>query len=133
MRVNLACACAFGAFLSLGAFSELASAEVALKDKTEILGKWTLESVAPGLEKPKIVENRIWEFRADGVVVTSGYNRHFKRDDTQQFKYSIVDGKIRAEDPGRPGKYLDYGVYEKSSDSMILKGGMEGFYFFKKE
>jgi hypothetical protein len=92
-----------------------------------------LESVAPGLEKPKIQENRTWDFRADGVVVTSGYNRHFKRDDSQQFNYSVTDGKIRAEDPGRPGKYLEYAIYEKSGDSMILKGGMEGFYFFKKK
>ncbi len=130
MRIQLAFA--FGAVLSLGAFSELAWADVALKDNTEILGKWTLESVAPGLAKPKIEENRLWEFRSDGVVVTSGYNRHFKRDDTQQFKYSVVDGKIKAEDPGRPGKTLDYAVHEKSENSMILKGGMEGFYFFKK-
>ena len=130
MRIQLAFA--FGAVLSLGAFSELAWADVALKDNTEILGKWTLESVAPGLAKPKIEENRLWEFRSDGVVVTSGYNRHFKRDDTQQFKYSVVDGKIKAEDPGRPGKTLDYAVHEKSGNSMILKGGMEGFYFFKK-
>ena len=130
MRIQLAFA--FGAVLSLGAFSELAWADVALKDNSEILGKWTLESVAPGLAKPKIEENRLWEFRSDGVVVTSGYNRHFKRDDTQQFKYSVVDGKIKAEDPGRPGKTLDYAVHEKSGNSMILKGGMEGFYFFKK-
>ena len=130
MRIQLAFA--FGAVLSLGAFSELAWADVALKDNSEILGKWMLESVAPGLAKPKIEENRLWEFRSDGVVVTSGYNRHFKRDDTQQFKYSVVDGKIKAEDPGRPGKTLDYAVHEKSGNSMILKGGMEGFYFFKK-
>jgi hypothetical protein len=131
MRIKLACA--FGAFLLLSALYGVAWAELALKDNTEILGKWTLEAVAPGLEKPKIEENRTWEFRADGVVVTSGFNRHFKRDDTQQFKYSIVDGKIRAEDPGRPGKSLDYAVYEKTGNSMILKGGMEGFYFFKKK
>ncbi len=108
-------------------------ADVPLKDNKEILGQWVLESVAPSLNKPKIQENRTWEFRADGVVVTSGYNRHFGRDDTQQFKYSIVDGKIKAEDPGRPGKHLEYTVYEKAGDSLILKGGIEGFYFFKKK
>ena len=131
MKIELACALV--SVLSLGAISKLAWADVALKDSSEIIGKWTLESVAPGLEKPKIQENRIWEFRANGVVVTSGYNRHFKMDDTQQFNYTVVDGKIKAEDPGRPGKTLDYAVYEKTGDSMILKGGMEGFYFFKKK
>jgi hypothetical protein len=120
------------AFLA-GAFCASAWAEVALQDSSEIVGSWLLESVAPGLAKPKIPENRTWEFRADGVVITSGFNRHFGRNDTQQFKYSIVNGKIKADDPGRPGKSLEYAVYEKSGDAMILKGGMEGFYFFKKK
>ncbi len=124
---------ALGTVFLSGALSASAWAEVPLKDNTEILGQWVLESVAPSLSKPKIQENRTWEFRADGVVVTSGFNRHFGRDDTQQFKYSVVDGKIKAEDPGRPGKTLDYTVYEKSGDSLILKGGIEGFYFFKKK
>ena len=119
-------------FLS-GAFSAGLWADVPLQDGKEIQGKWLLQAVAPGLTKPKIEENRTWEFRADGVVVTSGYNRHLKQDDSQQFKYSIVDGKIRAEDPGRPGKTMDYSVYERNGDALILKGGIEGFYFFKKK
>jgi len=119
-------------FLS-GACNAGAWADIPLQDNKEILGKWLLEAVAPGLGKPKIEENRTWEFRADGVVVTSGYNRHLKQDDSQQFKYSIADGKIRAEDPGRPGKAMDYTVYEKTGNGLILKGGIEGFYFFKKK
>lgn len=115
-------------FASLSAW-----AEVPLKDNSEIIGKWVLESVAAGINKPKIEENRIWEFRADGVLVTSGYNRHLKRDDTQQFKYTVESGKVKVEDAGRPGKTQDYAVYEKTGDVMILKGGIEGAYFFKKK
>ena len=115
------------------AFGANVQAEVKLKDNTEIAGQWVLEYVAPSLEKTKIAENRIWEFRVDGVLVTSGYNRHFSRDDTQEFKYQVVDGLIKADNPGRPGKTLDYKVYEKTGDSMILQGGLEGFYFFKKK
>jgi hypothetical protein len=126
-------ASAFGALFLASVFGTAAWAEVALKDNKEILGSWLLVSVAPGFEKPKIEENRTWDFRADGVVVTSGYNRHFKTDDTREFKYIVADGKIKLEEPGRPGKTSDYAVYEKNADSMILKGGMEGFYFFKKK
>jgi hypothetical protein len=122
-----------GSILLLGALSMTVRAEVLLKDNSEILGTWLLESVAPGLDKPKISENRTWEFRADGTVVTSGYNRHFGRDDTQEFKYQVANGKIQADFPGRPGKTLDYKVYERSGDTMILQGGLEGFYFFKKK
>ena len=124
---------AVGSLILLGGLSNAVCGEIALKDSKEILGNWTLESVAPGLDKPKIEENRTWEFRADGVVVTSGFNRHFKTDDTREFKYSIAEGKLKLEEPGRPGKTSDYIVYDKTGNSMILKGGMEGFYFFKKK
>jgi hypothetical protein len=112
--------------------STTAWADVFLKDNSEIVGTWRLESVAPGLEKPRIAENRTWEFKADGVIVTSGFNRHFGTEDRHEWKYEIVNGRIVSDNPGRPGKPIEYVVYEKTADSMTLKGGIEGFYFFKK-
>jgi len=111
----------------------LAVGEVQLKDISEVAGSWTLESVSPSLTKPKVAENRVWEFRPNGVIVTSGFNRHFGREDSQQFNYAVVNGRILADNPGRPGKKEEFVVYEKTADSMILQGGMEGFYFFKKK
>jgi len=126
-------------FIGRGAISALlfmssatAWSEVLLKDASEIAGTWQLESVAASLSKPKIAENRTWEFRMDGVIVTSGFNRHFAQEDRHEFKYEIIDGKIVSDNPGRPGKPIEYVVYEKTNDTMILKGGLEGFYFFKK-
>lgn len=124
---------AAGLIWLVGAMGTTAFGEVPLKDNSEIVGTWRLESVAPALNKPKIEENRTWEFKSDGTIVTSGYNRHFKAEDRHEWKYKIVDGKIVADDPGRPGKTIDYMVYEKTPDRMILKGGIEGFYFFKKQ
>ncbi len=124
---------AIGAVLLSGALSNMVWADVPLKDSAEIQGQWLLEAVAPGIDKPKIPENRTWDFRSDGTVVTSGFNRHFGGEDTQTFKYEVSDGKIKADNPGRPGKTLDYKVYEKSGDRMILQGGLEGFYFFRKK
>jgi hypothetical protein len=118
--------------LVLCAMFNSADAEVLLTDNSELLGSWKLESVSPGYKKVKIEENRIWEFRADGTIVTSGYNRILHSDDRYEWKYQIVDGRIVAEDPGRPGKTMNYTVYEKTRDSMVLQGGIEGFYFFKK-
>jgi hypothetical protein len=119
--------------LGLLAFTSVASAEVALKDISEIAGTWKLESVSASLEKPRIPENRIWEFRPDGVIVTSGFNRHFNRNDSFQFTYKVANGKIITDDPGRAGKTIDYAVYKKEGDELILKGGLEGYYFFKKQ
>jgi hypothetical protein len=108
-------------------------AEVVLKDITEITGTWQLESVASNIDRPRIEENRTWEFRPDGVIVTSGYNRHFKTEDRHEWAFKIVNGKIVADDPGRPGRTIDYSVYKKEGNELILKGGLEGFYFFKKK
>lgn len=111
----------------------VATADVLLKDTSELIGTWKLEFVALGLNKPKIEENRIWEFRPDGTVVTQGHNRHFNIKDHYEWKYRIIDGKIAADDPGRPGKTIDYSVYKKEGNELILRGGIEGFYFFKKQ
>lgn len=119
--------------LALLAVASNGWAEVALTDGAELTGKWKLESVAPGINKARISENRVWEFRADGTIVTSGHNRILGGEDRYEWKYKIVDGKIVADDPGRPGRTIDYVVYEKTPDSMILKGGLEGFYFFRKQ
>ncbi|MBN2701750.1 MAG: hypothetical protein ACPW60_04870 [Methylohalobius sp. ZOD2] len=104
-----------------------------LQDAQPILGKWTLVEVAPRATGGRIPENREWDFQAGGKLVTSGYNRHFRRKDTQQFKYEIKDGMIVTDVPGRPGKQLTYRVYDLQDDSMVLKGGLEGFYFFKRK
>ena len=121
-----------GAVLMAG-FTAGASAEVALKEYGDIAGTWKLESVAAGLDKAQIPENRIWEFRTDGKIITSGYNRHFKTEDRHEWSYQILNGKIVTDDPGRPGKTIDYAVYKKEGNELILKGGLEGFYFFKKQ
>ncbi|MDD2767276.1 MAG: hypothetical protein PHT19_01000 [Methylococcus sp.] len=121
-----------GIALFAGLSAGSAFADITLKDASEIVGSWQLETVSSSIKGPRIEENRTWEFRADGVIVTSGYNRHLKMNDVHEWKYQIVNGKISADDPGRPGRTIDYSVYEKTGDSMILKGGIEGFYFFKK-
>lgn len=123
----------FAASLALVLGSPSVGAEAVLTDLSELLGTWKLESVAPGINKTKIAEDRTWEFRPDGVIVTSGFNRILKSNDRYEWKYKLVDGKIVAEDPGRPGKPIEYVMYEKSGNSMILKGGIEGYYFFTKK
>ena len=119
--------------IALALFMTNAYAEALVKDVSELFGTWKLESVAPGINKPRIDEDRTWEFRPDGVIVTSGFNRILKSNDRYEWKYRLSDDKIVAEDPGRPGKPIDYTIYEKSGNSMILKGGLEGFYFFSKK
>lgn len=125
--------CLILSFSVLMGWAAGARADIALKNVSEIAGTWKLESVSAGLDKPKIDENRLWEFRGDGIIVTSGYNRHFKANDRHEWSFKIENGKIVADDPGRPGKTIDYSVYKMEGNELILKGGLEGFYFFKKQ
>lgn len=104
-----------------------------LKDKSEIVGTWILKAVAPSLKRPRIEENRVWEFRKDGIIAISGYNRKMGINSKQDVKYHIQNGSILTPQVGRPGKFMTYRVYEKTDTLMTLKGGIEGYYFFKKK
>lgn len=121
------------AFIFLACISQSALAEILLKDNSEIAGRWLLESVAATLKGFKTDENRIWEFKTDGTLISSGYNRVLKTDDKMFFSYKVENGKILLVDPGRPHKPQTYEVYQREGDAMILKGGTEGYYFFKKK
>ena len=94
-------------FLGFVGVISFARADIALQNANEIAGTWVLESVAAGIDKARIDENRTWEFRTDGKIITSGYNRHFKTQDRHEWTYNILNGKIITDDPGRPGKTID--------------------------
>lgn len=117
----------------VGLAAKIVLADVELKNNSSILGAWLLESVAPSLEKTRIPENRTWEFKNDGTIVMSGYNRHFQREDSVTIAYRVENGEIVSEQPGRPGKPIVYSVYALDDAHMILKGGIEGFYFFVRK
>lgn len=127
-RVNAA-----AAFIVLAFVSNSALAEILLKDNSEIVGRWLLKSVALTLSNAKTEENRLWEFKPDGTLISSGYNRVLKIDDKMFFSYKVENGRILLLDPGRPHKPQTYEVYERVDDTMTLKGGSEGFYFFEKK
>lgn len=130
--VNLQRRTVMAALMVLMGVAGQAHAEYSLKDNSEIVGSWTLESVSSAIDKYRTPENRTWEFKADGALISSGYNRVIKVNDRMSFSYKVENGKIILLDPGRPNKPQTYEVYDKTDKSMILKGGSEGFYFFKR-
>jgi hypothetical protein len=115
-------------FSILAAFN--AYAEIKINDNSEIVGVWAVEETAPALDKPKRKAHEIWTFKSDGTFKNSAKDPRNNIETTS--KYLIENGIIKIEKPGRPGKYFRYQVYEKDVASMILKGGMEGFYFLVK-
>ena len=110
----------------------LAHAEVALKDNSEILGRWKLYAEAAkldGFKKDLIVE---WTFQPDGIIKTRQTDAGGRTSEMMfDLKYSIENGVIKKQTmPGRE-KYEDCHVVEKNNDSMVLKC-MYLFYFLTK-
>lgn len=104
-----------------------------LKDNKDVVGAWVLEAVARAVGKVKTEENRGWEFKPDGTLVTSGYNRVTKVDDRMSFSYRVEDGKLVLIDPARPTKPQILEVHERTDKTMTLIGGWEGVYYFRRQ
>jgi hypothetical protein len=112
-------------------FTFSANAEVALKDNSEILGRWNLYAEATkldGEQKPVKIE---WEFKKDGVLQTTATDPRGRTKEMKiAIKYSIENGDIKKQTtPGRE-KYESCKVVEKDSSKMTLK--CTYLYFFLK-
>jgi hypothetical protein len=122
----------FAFFFLISAFiSAAVYAQPIVKDRSDIVGAWALEMTAQkkdGSNSNKEVST--WDFRPDGTVIISGYNKFLKQDTTFEKTYEIAgDSVIEIKDDLGTIKYP---VIEKTDDEMILKGPY-GYHFFKKK
>jgi len=114
-------------------FALSAQADVALKDKSEILGKWDLYAEAAKLDGEKKALKVVWDFQEDGTLQTTatdsvGRTSEFKA----ALKYSVADGVIKKQaTPGRE-KYESCKVIEKDGPKMVLKCTYLYFFLTKK-
>lgn len=103
-------------------FAFSANAEVALKDNSEILGKWKLYAEAAkldGEQKPVTIE---WDFKSDGVLQQTATDSVGRTKEMKiAIKYVIENGEIKKQ--AKPGqeKYESCKVIEKDGSKMILK------------
>ena len=110
-----------------------AIAAVQIKDKSEIQGIWVIKATAPSLQRKKKPADQTWEFKGDGKVTIISRPHWANSVIKQTTTYTIENNLIKIARPGRPGKFDRYQVYEKQGNNMVLKGGMEGFYFMVKK
>ena len=103
-------------------FAFSANAEVALKDNSEILGKWKLYAEAPKLDGEKKTVTVEWDFQADGVLQTTATDSVGRTKEMKiAIKYAVENGEIKKQTtPGRE-KYESCKVVEKEGSKMILK------------
>ncbi len=103
-------------------FAWSAHADVALKDNSEILGKWSVNAEALKIDGEKKTIVSSWEFKNDGTlqsVSTDSLGR--TKEMTVSVKYTVEEGVIKKQlSPGRE-KYESCSVAQKEGTSMILK------------
>lgn len=114
----------------LSAFS--AHADVALKDASEILGKWKLTAEATKVDGEKKAVQIEWDFKADGVLQTTSTDSVGRTKEMKiAVKYSVEDGVIKKQTKLGQEKYESCKVVEKDGSNMILKCTFL-FYFLTK-
>ncbi len=103
-------------------FAFSANAEVALKDNSEILGKWNLYAESPKLDGEKKKVTVEWDFKADGILQTTATDSVGRTKEMKiAIKYTVENGGIKKQTvPGRE-KYESCKVVEKEGSKMILK------------
>jgi hypothetical protein len=118
--------------LSASFFALTASADVVLKDESEILGKWKVTAEAAKLdgEKKKVIVE--WEFAPGGVLKTISTDSNGRTNEMHiSIQYKVEDGVIKKQvSPGRE-KFENCKVVEKNGSDMILKCPFL-FYFLTK-
>jgi hypothetical protein len=109
-----------------------AHADVALKNNTDILGKWNVYAEAAKLDGEKKKIQVEWDFQADGTLQTTSTDSVGRTKEMKiAIKYFVEDGDIKKQTtPGRD-KYESCNVLEKDSDKMVLKCTYL-FYFLTK-
>ncbi len=103
-------------------FAFSANAEVALKDSSEILGKWNLYAEAAKLDGEQKAVKIEWEFKEDGTLQTTSTDSVGRTKEMKiAIKYFVENGEINKQtSPGRE-KYESCKVVEKEGSKMILK------------
>jgi hypothetical protein len=103
-------------------FAISANADIALKDNSEILGKWNLYAEAAKLNGEQKAVTVEWDFKKDGVLQTTATDSVGRTKEMKiAIKYFVENGEIKKQTtPGRE-KYESCKVVEKEGSKMILK------------
>jgi hypothetical protein len=113
-------------------FALSAHADVALKDESEILGKWKVTAEAAKLDGEKKMVIVEWDFQGGGVLMSKATDAGGRTLEMLiPIKYKVEDGVIKKQvSPGRE-KFESCKVVEKKGNEMILKCPFL-FYFLTK-
>ncbi len=99
-----------------------ASADIPLKDNSELVGKWNLYAEAAKVDGEKKAVKVEWIFQKDGTLETISTDSVGRTKEMKiAIKYSVENGELKKQTtPGRE-KYESCKVIEKEGSNMVLK------------
>lgn len=109
--------------LLAAAFQSLtASADIPLKDNSELVGKWNLYAEAAKFDGEKKAVKVEWDFQKDGTLETISTDSVGRTKEMKiAIKYAVENGELKKQTtPGRE-KYESCKVIEKEGSNMVLK------------
>jgi len=98
----------------------------------QLVGSWQLEGTTHKIEVEMNPEDQSWEFRADGTLKSVVEDRRADGTISLIAKYKIENNLLLIERVGRSNRWKRFQVLELTDSKMMLKGGIEGYMFFKR-
>ena len=109
-----------------------ANADVALKNASDILGRWKLTAEATKIDGEKKAVQVEWDFKDDGVLQTTATDSVGRTKEMKiAVKYAVENGVIKKQTKLGQEKYESCKVIEKEGANMVLKCTFL-FYFLTK-
>ncbi|MGR8936067.1 MAG: hypothetical protein ACU837_17070 [Gammaproteobacteria bacterium] len=125
----------------------------AIPNKAYFVGTWKLDAARPTLEVDLEKRNEnlkdtpykylagddvkktseTWIFSEDGTFELKFDDNRAASDMTSKTTFTVENDTLKIAKIGRPGKFYAYKVHSREGNKMILKGGVEGYYFFTKQ
>jgi hypothetical protein len=99
----------------------------------QLVGFWQLEGTAHKLDGAKNPEDQSWEFRTDGMLKSIVEDRRADGTISLTVKYKIENNMLLIERIGSSRRWKRFQVVELTDSKMLLKGGIEGYMFFKRK
>jgi len=126
----LACLICSGMVFAESSAQDVASEKDVIAD--QLIGVWRLEANARTKNGDRRPANQTWEFRTDGHLISVAEDHRADDKIKIKAKYKIEGDVISLQRPGSK-RWSKLQVIEIADKTMTLKGGIEGFMFFKRK
>lgn len=110
-----------------------AHAEIPIQNDAEISGSWLMESAASKADGPRVARGETWTIGSGQLEKTGLLLARSGTYDVPPVNYQLKDGKLLIAVVGRPGKYDEFTLIERTPDSMTLFAKSEGYLYFKRQ